>query len=232
MTFDIWVMAMILVRGVIAAITSLGRDHPVVVAIDPLQHGALPLAQEMPGYDVGVMLQDRQDDLVALADMIAAVARGDEVDRLGRGLCEDDLLQDFGIEERAHALARRLEIVCRRIGKVVQAAMDVGVFKVRRFDHTLDDRLRLLRGSTVVEIDQRLAVGLERQGREVGPDLLDIEGGVVRVVGHGASVSPYPTCGRWPSRQRGSNKGVEPLAERPSSITASRRHLLPSRRRR
>ena len=41
----------------------------------PFQHRALPLAQEMPGHDVGVVLHDGEHDLVALADMRHAIGR-------------------------------------------------------------------------------------------------------------------------------------------------------------
>ena len=44
-------------------------DMAVLVDVDPFEHGALALAQEMPGDDVGVMLHHRQDDFVALANM-------------------------------------------------------------------------------------------------------------------------------------------------------------------
>ena len=48
----------------------------------------------MPRHDVGVVLHDREHDLVALADLKCCAERvGDEVDRLGRVAREDDLVR-------------------------------------------------------------------------------------------------------------------------------------------
>ncbi len=57
----------------------------------PFQHRAVALFQKVPGHDVGVMLHDGEEDLVALADMDAAIGAGDEVDGLGGVAGEDDL---------------------------------------------------------------------------------------------------------------------------------------------
>ena len=109
-TFDMCVMATILVRGGQRPLELLEREGAVVVDVDPLQHRALALAQEMPGHDVGVVLHDREHDLVALADMGEAERGGDEVDRLGRRAGEDDLVGRGGVEEaraRSRAPPRR-----------------------------------------------------------------------------------------------------------------------------
>ena len=46
-------------------------DQEIAVIIDrcPFDHGAMALAQEVPGHDVGVVLHDREHDLVALLDV-------------------------------------------------------------------------------------------------------------------------------------------------------------------
>ena len=46
----------------------LDMEHAQIVNWHPDQFRALPLADEMPRHDVGMMLHDRDDDLVALAD--------------------------------------------------------------------------------------------------------------------------------------------------------------------
>ena len=43
------------------------QEIAVVVDRRPFDHRAMPLAQEMPGHDVGVVLHDREHDLVARA---------------------------------------------------------------------------------------------------------------------------------------------------------------------
>ena len=64
-TFDMWVIATILVRGVSSFSNSSMQEIAVVVDRRPFEHRALALAQEMPGHDVGVVLHDREHDLVA-----------------------------------------------------------------------------------------------------------------------------------------------------------------------
>ena len=68
-------------------------DQEIAVVVDrrPFEHRALPLAQEMPRHDVGVVLHDREHDLVALLQPLAAEGIGDQVDRLGGVAGEDDL---------------------------------------------------------------------------------------------------------------------------------------------
>ena len=68
-------------------------EQEIAVLVDrrPLDHRALALAQEMPRHDVGVVLHDREHDLVARLDALAAERVGDEVDRLGGVAGEDDL---------------------------------------------------------------------------------------------------------------------------------------------
>ncbi len=69
--FDIWVMATSFVRVGQALLEFLDVEHAEIVDRHPDQLGALPLADEMPRHDVGMVLHDRQHDLVALADIAA-----------------------------------------------------------------------------------------------------------------------------------------------------------------
>ena len=58
--------------------------------------------------------------------------------------------------------------------RVVQAAVDVGVFLGIGPRHRVDHRLRLLRRGAVVEIDQRPPVHLAREDRKVAAHRLDV----------------------------------------------------------
>ena len=71
-TFDMWVSATILVRWVEQLLERVEQEVAVVGDRRPFQHRALPLAQEVPGHDVGVVLHDGEHDLVALADHACA----------------------------------------------------------------------------------------------------------------------------------------------------------------
>src|SRR5687767_4471146 len=54
---------------------------------------------EVPGHDIRVMLHDRQDDFIALAQHRAAEALGHEIDGLGGVAGEDDFARLRSIEE-------------------------------------------------------------------------------------------------------------------------------------
>ena len=148
----------------------------IVLDRHPNELDAHALAQEMPGHDVRVVLHLRDDNLVAFFQMVHRPAIGDGVDRLGRALGENDLLHAFGIDERAHLLARRLIGFRCGIGQIMQAAMHIGIFVGIGVCHRVNNGLRLLRRGAVVEIDQRLAIHFARENREVGADGLDVEG--------------------------------------------------------
>ena len=153
------------------------REVAVIVAADPLQHRALALPQEVPGHDVGMVLHDREHDLVAFPDMGQTERGRDEVHRFGGRTGEDDLVGGSGVEEGAHLLARALEGLGRGIGEIVETAMHVGIFGLVGGGDAIDHGPRFLRRGRVVEIDERLAVGRQGEGREVPADRLDVIGG-------------------------------------------------------
>src|SRR5579863_6695414 len=57
----------------------------------------------------------------------------------------------------------------------MQAAMHIGIFVIGRLDHAVDDLAWLLRRSSIIEIDERLAIDLRRQDREILAEAHDIE---------------------------------------------------------
>ena len=151
---------------------------PLLVDRRPFDHCALAFAQEMPGHDVGVMLHDREHDLVARLDALAAEGVGDKVDRLGGITRKDDLLLAAGIEERRHLLPRALVGFGRLVGEVMQPAMHVGILRGVGLVQAIEHRLRLLRRGGVVEIDERLAVNLGGENGEIRADTVHVIGAV------------------------------------------------------
>ena len=155
-------------------------DEEIALVVDrrPFDHRAVALAQEMPRHDVGMVLHDREHDLVARLDPLARERVGDEIDRLGGVAGEDDLFGARRIEERPHLLARALVAFGRGIGEIMQAAMHVGIFRRVGLLDAVEHRLRLLRRRGVVEIDQRLAIDLHAEDREILADAVDVVGAV------------------------------------------------------
>src|SRR5262252_9516938 len=83
-------------------------DQKTTFVVDrrPFDYRALPYAQEMPWHDIGVVLHDREDDLVAGFDALAPERIRDEIDRFGGVPGEDDLLLAPGIDEGCDFFAR------------------------------------------------------------------------------------------------------------------------------
>src|SRR6185295_6877734 len=121
-----------------------------------------------------MMLHDGDHDLVAGLDVGLAPGRRHEIDRLGGIAGKDDLFGTRSVEELCYLGAATLVSLGRRVGEVMQAAMYVGVFALVGFRHAVEHGGRLLRGSGVVEIDQRLAVNLHRQRGEILPHAGDV----------------------------------------------------------
>ena len=175
-TFDMWVMATILVRGVISFSNSSRRKLPSSSTGAHLITAPLRSRRKCQG----TMLEwcsmiERMISSPSPIAMRPKRIRHQVVGLRGR-LGEDDLVDRPGVEELAHGLARALEGFRRRVGHEVQAAMDVGVARLHGVHHGVDHRARLLRRGGVVEIDQRLAVDLLRQDRELRPDRFDVVG--------------------------------------------------------
>ena len=72
-----------------------------------LQGDATLCCLQLPRHDVGVVLHDADNDLVALAHKRLAERRHDEVDALCGAACEDDLFCLGRVDEPSHGLARR-----------------------------------------------------------------------------------------------------------------------------
>src|SRR5713226_3310620 len=141
---------------------------------DVLENGALLGGQQLPGDQVGVVLQLGQDVLVALPDVGPAPAVGHQVDGLRGVADEDDALATGGANERLDLIAGLFVLLGRFLGNGVDAAMDVSVVGAVVVVQRIDDRQRLLRGSGAVEVDQRLAVYLPLEDGEVGANLSDV----------------------------------------------------------
>ena len=220
-----WVMATIFVRGAQRLLEGLERQVALLVDVDPLQHRPAPLAQEVPGHDVGVVLHDGEHDLVALVEALAE-CRGDQVDRLGRRFGEDDLVRRARVEEAAHQFARAFIRIGRSIGEVMQPAMHVGIFAVGHLRHAVDHGPRLLRRGRIVQIDERLAVDLQVENREVRADAVDVVGDVgadMRVHGELRPASQRVISARKRVVRSGSPIASATSPANPSSSSASAR---------
>jgi len=167
-------------------------DQEIAFVIDrrPFDDGAMAFPEEMPGHDIGMVLHDREHDLVARLHMLTPERVGDEVDRLGGVAGEDDLLGPPCIDEGPHLLARALIGLGRGIGEKMQAAMHVGIFRGVGLVDAVEHHLRLLRRGRIVEIDERLAVDLHGEDRKILAHAGDVIAAIGQCGMHGLSMSP------------------------------------------
>ena len=155
-------------------------DEEIALVVDrrPFDHRALPLAQEVPRHDIGMVLHDGEHDLVARLDTLAAEGIGDEIDGFCGVAREDDLFLARGIEEAAHLLACVFVGFGRGVGQIMQPAMHVRVFSGVGVAQPVEHRLGLLRRGGVVEINERLAINLHGEDRKIRADALDVIGAI------------------------------------------------------
>ena len=105
-TLDMWVSRHDLGMRRQQALEGLDIEPPVICDRRELQDHAQPLAQEMPGDDIGVVLHLGEQDLVTGLE-VGAQTRGHQVDGLGPALGEDDLGR-LGPDEPRYRLAGAL----------------------------------------------------------------------------------------------------------------------------
>src|SRR5690606_7377124 len=103
------------------------------------------------------------------------------------------------------------------VGQEVQPAMHIGVFVAVGVRYGIDDGLRLLRRSAVVEIDQRLAVDLTRQDREIATDRLDIVGTAFDFLVHQPIRAPRTRLRALPRARSPAPRPRAPRSPRPGT---------------
>ena len=159
----------------------------VVVDRQQPEVGAGPLGDVLPRNEVRVVLELGHEHDVARPEVVEAPGVGDEVDPLGRAAGEDHLARGRRVDELARRLARALVPLGRPLGEQVDAAVHVRVRGLVEVADRVQHLPRLLRAGRRVEIGERLAVDLLLEDREVGAQLLRVEGWASRH-GHRAIV--------------------------------------------
>ena len=169
-------------------------DEPAfVVDGDPAERRAGALGQQLPRHDVAVVLHLGDHDLVAgpEPEPLGAQERRGVGERVGQQVQrrrdvggEDDLVARRRVDEPRDDVAGALERGRRLAAQGVHRPGDVGVVVGVEVGLGVDDHLRLLRAVGGIEVDQRVAVHLAGQDREVLADRLDVQAHVRR--------SPFP----------------------------------------
>src|SRR4051812_19466455 len=122
-----------------------------------------------------MMLHGGDEDLVPRAQKRPSVAVRHQVDAVSSAAGEYHLVSCFRVKETRRCFPR-LVIGCGGLlAEPVDPPMDIGVLGSVKSGDGIDHDLRLLSGSGVVEVDQRLAVDAFTQYGEVLPHPRDIK---------------------------------------------------------
>ena len=206
-------------RALVDELVELRQVEPALVGeAEPAQRRAGALGEQLPRHDVGVVLHLGDDDLVTGAEAQARVLRHggervrDEVDRLGRVLGEHDLGGGARPDERRDLLAGALERLGGLGAERVHGPGDVGVVQLVVLPDRVDHLARLLRRVPGVEVDERVAVDLPVQDREVLAYRVNIQ-----------RVHNSPMRGSRAPRRPGSARSLRPRAARPAPGRLPRR---------
>jgi hypothetical protein len=116
------------------------------------------LADQLPGQQVGVMLQDSYQHLVAGPERAPPPALGHQIDGLGRAPGEHDLRRARGAKKTRDLLACVVVGRGGPLAEVVQSTVDVGVLAGIEARDRVDHRSGLLTGGRIVEIDQPTSI--------------------------------------------------------------------------
>ena len=130
---------------------------------------------KLPRYDIGVVFHLCDDDLIARLHLRFAERGSHQIDRFCRTTRKDDFLDFLGIDERAHLLTGSLMEIGSLLREIMHPAMHVGIHVEILIPHGIEHHERLLCGSRVIEIHQRLTIHLARQNREICPYLINIK---------------------------------------------------------
>ena len=138
---------------------SLHVERTIFVQRHPFKDCTITFPKEMPGNDIGVVLHDGENNLIARLDVFRDPA-GDQIDTFRRAARENDLFHARGIEEAPYIFAGVFHCRCRLIGERVEATVHIGIGRAHLVGQSRDNRLRLLRRSGTVQIDERLSIHL------------------------------------------------------------------------
>ena len=148
---------------------SIGRQieiAPLIEGDDP-DHGAGTLGNQLPGDDVGVVLQGAEHYLVSRLKLAHAPALGHQIDRFSSATGPDHLATVRRIDKAGNRLAGGLEGTCGPAAQGMGGAVHVGVVGPIVVRDGIQHHLGFLGSGGVIQIDQRVAVDLLRQGRKL-----------------------------------------------------------------
>ena len=142
---------------------------------DHLQLDFATALQELPRHNIGMVLHDGENHLVAVVQKLVAKRRGHQVDGFGRAPRKDNFGGRSGPDKLLHPAAGRLVGIGSLLAEGMHPAMHVGIHPIVGIGNVVDHAAGGLRGGGVVQIDERTARYLTFQNGEIGSYLLNIQ---------------------------------------------------------
>ena len=113
------------------------------------------------------MFQFGEQNHIARLEILRAPSRGDQINSFRRAARKNNFVGRLRIDEFRRTRARGFKGIRRAVAQFMDTAMNIGVVKFVIMHERINDAAGLLRRGGVVEINQRLAVDLLMQNREV-----------------------------------------------------------------
>ncbi|MNZ77355.1 hypothetical protein D3C78_958920 [compost metagenome] len=150
---------------------SLHIQIPALIQRNDPNKGAGAFGNQLPGDYIGMVLQGAEDDFVPRLELAHPPALGHQIDRLGGAAGPDHLMAAGRVDKAGDRLAGCLEGAGGAAAQGMGGAVHIGIVGPIVVSYGVQHRLRLLGGGGVVQIDQRVAVHLLRQGRKLATQL-------------------------------------------------------------
>lgn len=131
-----------------------------------LQGSTSPLAQELPGNNVRMMLSFRHNYFIATLHECLPKGIGDKIDGTGSTGCENNLSPVLSIEKFPDGIAGSLIFIRSFGSKEMYCTMDIGIVAGRHQRKLVENLDRPLGSRCIVEINQLLAIYFLRKGRK------------------------------------------------------------------
>jgi hypothetical protein len=119
---------------------------------------AFALAQLEPGHVIAVVLQLTDNDFISRLDERFAKGIGDQFNRFRGATRKDDLMSMGCVDKARHLLARGFVHICGAYRQRVTAAVHIAVYECVIIAQGVNNKLRFLGGSRVVQINKRMVV--------------------------------------------------------------------------
>src|SRR5579875_428897 len=127
------------------------NHFPGVIDWNNAQESALLLAKHLPGNDVRMVLQCRNEDFVSRSDAGSAVRLRYEIDSFGRAANKNDFSRTLSVEEALHLDAGLLIAPRGTLAELMDCPVDIGVVRAIEAADCLNDHLGFLAAGCIIE---------------------------------------------------------------------------------